>query len=33
MDWSKYGVYDFPALVAEVRKRNGDKKVAMVGHS
>ena len=33
MDWSKYGVHDFPALVAEVRKRNGNKKVAMVGHS
>ena len=33
MDWSKFGVYDFPAVVGEIRKRNGDKKVGMVGHS
>ena len=33
MDWSKYGVYDFPATVKEIQKRNGGRKVAMVGHS
>jgi len=33
MDWSKYGVYDLPAVVAEMRKRNGNKKVTMIGHS
>ena len=33
MDWRKYALYDFPAAVAEIRKRNGDKKVAYVGHS
>ena len=33
MDWRKYGVYDMPAFVGEIRKRNGGKKVAYVGHS
>ena len=33
MDWQKYGVYDFPAAVAEIQKRNGGRKVAYVGHS
>ena len=33
MDWRKYALYDFPALVAEIRTRNGDKKVTYVGHS
>ena len=33
MDWEKYGVYDMPAQVAEIQKRNGGKKVAIVGHS
>ena len=33
MDWRKYALYDFPAAVAEIRKRNGDKKVTYVGHS
>lgn len=33
MDWRKYGVYDLPAAVGEVQKRNGGKKVAFVGHS
>jgi len=32
-DWTHYAVYDFPAAVAEVRKRNGNKKVTMIGHS
>ena len=33
MDWVKYGVYDTPAAVREIRKHNGDKKVALVAHS
>jgi len=33
IDWRDYGSKDFPAVVAEVRKRNGDKKVSYVGHS
>ena len=33
MDWVKYGTYDTPAAVREIRKRNNDKKVALVGHS
>lgn len=33
MDWSKYAIHDFPAAVREIRKRNGDKKVAYIGHS
>ena len=32
-DWRKFGVYDMPAFVGEIRKRNGGKKVAYVGHS
>ena len=33
MDWSTYGVYDLPALVEEIQRRTGVKKVAMIGHS
>ena len=33
MDWRQYGQYDIPAFVGEIRKRNGGKKVAYVGHS
>lgn len=33
MDWSKYGVYDLPAAVTEIKKRTGVEKVAIVGHS
>ena len=33
MDWRQYGQYDMPAFVGEIRKRNGGKKVAYVGHS
>ena len=33
IDWIKYGTIDFPAAVEEIRKRNGNKKVAVVGHS
>jgi len=33
MDWTKYGLYDLPAAVAEIQKRNGGHKVAYVGHS
>jgi len=33
MDWSKYGVYDFPAAVKAIQEKTGVKKVAMVGHS
>ncbi len=33
MDWRKYGVYDLPAAVDEIQKRNGGAKVAYVGHS
>lgn len=33
LDWVDYGAYSTPALVSEVQKRNGGKKVAYVGHS
>ena len=33
MDWRDYGSKDMPALTAEIRKRNGNKKVTYVGHS
>jgi predicted alpha/beta hydrolase len=33
MDWRKYGVYDLPAAVEEIQKRNGGAKVAYIGHS
>ena len=33
IDWRQYGQYDMPAFVSEIRKRNGGKKVAYVGHS
>ena len=32
-DWTKYALYDFPALVKEIRSRNGDKKITTIGHS
>jgi len=33
MDWSKWGIYDTPALVTEIQTRNGGKKVGYIGHS
>jgi pimeloyl-ACP methyl ester carboxylesterase len=33
MDWQKYGIYDTPAVVTEIQKRNGGKKVGYIGHS
>ena len=32
-DWSKLGVYDFPALTRKIQETNGGKKVTMIGHS
>ena len=33
MDWRKYGVYDIPAAVKEMRRRNNGAKAALIGHS
>ena len=33
MDWTKYGLYDFPAAVKVIQERTGVEKVAVVGHS
>ena len=33
LDFDTYALYDFPALVEEIKKRTGVKKVSVISHS